>query len=151
LGGLIRSAPQTSSTRPAANPPSPKQMIAVAISAGTFIALVDTFYLLLLARGGMAHAECPECSLPHQPEHRNCFSAAESTPSLAATRRGALRCASRLNGAPLFTLTFILDAVEVIDGAEEQGAAGDRRRRPAHLVDLVLAEQLELGAGLHHE
>src|SRR5262249_59841430 len=43
------------------------------------------------------------------------------------------------------------DAVEGIDAAQEEAALGDGRRRPAHLVDLVGAEQLELRARLDHE
>src|SRR5262249_46522867 len=40
------------------------------------------------------------------------------------------------------------DAVQVIDAAQEQSAAGDRGGRPEHLVEGVLAEHLELRPGL---
>ncbi len=43
------------------------------------------------------------------------------------------------------------DAPEVIVGAEEQAAAGDRRRRDDALADGVLRHDLRLRAALHHE
>src|SRR5262249_16879304 len=51
----------------------------------------------------------------------------------------------------LFLPALVLDAVQVIDGAQEQRPARDGRRRPAHLVELVFGEHLELRPGPHHE
>src|SRR5262245_28046857 len=41
-------------------------------------------------------------------------------------------------------LWVILDAVQVLQGAEEEGIPRDRRRRPAPLTEFVLTEQFEL-------
>src|SRR6516225_2466924 len=48
----------------------------------------------------------------------------------------------------LFPFARLLDAVQVIDGPQQQRAPGRRWRRPAHFLNGVGAQQLELRPGL---
>src|SRR5687768_10928833 len=43
---------------------------------------------------------------------------------------------------------LLLDAIEIVDTAQEDSAVGDGRRRPGHLLDRVLTQLLKLRAGL---
>src|SRR5437899_5691010 len=55
---------------------------------------------------------------------------------------------SACGAGPLLGLS---DPVELRSRADDEAAAGDGRRGHAHLVERVLAQDLEFGSGLHHE
>src|SRR5262249_50093193 len=44
----------------------------------------------------------------------------------------------------LFHTALVFEAVEMIDGSQEEGAVRDGDRGPAHLVEPILAEELEI-------
>src|SRR5262249_23360319 len=61
------------------------------------------------------------------------------------------RVAQSTSGGEGGASSLLPDAVQVIDPAQEQGAAGRRRRRPEQPVQLVPAHQLHLLPRLDHE
>src|SRR4029079_14737898 len=88
-----------------------------------------------------ARAECADLR-PSRPGNRSttCAGAVEGEPRESA-REALWGLAVRACG----------DQIQLGRRPDDQAAVGDRRGRERRLVQAVLADYLELGAGLHHE